>query len=210
MAKRVDHRRVKVHLTLTMEEWAERLGVHKRTIIRWVKQEGLEAIADKRPWLIRGSDLKAFLDDRASRRKRPCKTGEMYCFTCRSPREPAGGMLDYVPQTALSGLVMALCPSLAFAHRVLLSRPALPESPSTFAGQVHSHPQGEKEDQGTDHPSAPLAQSEQSGLTSNNQSQTLLTVTASGVPNYLTTDSHSLSAELSKRGRNGTQEQLFR
>ena len=56
------------------------------------------------------------------------------------------------------------------------------------ARQATSHPEGEKEDQGRNHPSAPLAQPEPSSITSTQPSQTLLNVTVSGGPDYLTTD----------------------
>lgn len=109
MGKRVDYRRVKSHQTLTPQEWADRLGVTKNTILRWIKADGLEAIIDQKPYLIRGVDLKAFLKVRKKSKRFDCKTGEMACFACNKPRRPVGGMLDYTPLSGVSGRLTGLC-----------------------------------------------------------------------------------------------------
>jgi hypothetical protein len=42
----------------------------------------------------------------------------MYCFKCRSPKKPAADMADYLPITATSGNLRALCPDCGtFMHR---------------------------------------------------------------------------------------------
>lgn len=109
MAKRVDPRRVKIHWTRTPDEWARKLGVHKNTIHRWIKSEGLEAITDQRPFLIRGVDLKEFLTRKRKKRRFNCKTGEMPCFSCNQPRAPADIGLEYTPTSSTSGRLVGLC-----------------------------------------------------------------------------------------------------
>jgi hypothetical protein len=42
----------------------------------------------------------------------------MYCLKCRSPKQPAAGMADYLPMSATSGNLRALCPDCGkFMHR---------------------------------------------------------------------------------------------
>ena len=101
-------RHVKVLRNYTVEEAAKTVDAHKNTVRRWIK-DGLPTIDNRRPSLILGSELRAFLDARRERAKRPCPPGFMFCFKCRAPRRPASGMIDYEPRTLTSGNVSALC-----------------------------------------------------------------------------------------------------
>ena len=109
MAKRVDPRRVKIHWTLTPEEWARKLGVHKNTVRRWIKSDGLPAITDQRPYLIRGIDLKTFLTENRKKKRFDCRPGQMACFSCNRAREPANIGLEYTPIHPTSGRLVGLC-----------------------------------------------------------------------------------------------------
>ena len=72
MAKRhPNHRRVKLHRNYTVEEIASLLFVHKNTVREWVKL-GLPVIDNKRPMLILGQELAAFLQARRIKNKRTC------------------------------------------------------------------------------------------------------------------------------------------
>jgi excisionase family DNA binding protein len=108
MAKRLSRRGIKIHRNYTVEEVARALEVAKGTVLRWVKSSDLPAITDQRPFLILGSALAAFLDARR-KPKVGCKANECYCFSCRTPREPAGGMADFVPLDARGGNLKAIC-----------------------------------------------------------------------------------------------------
>jgi hypothetical protein len=110
MAKRnPNHRLVKIHRSYTVEEIAKLFGIHKNTVRHWVK-EGLTTIDNKRPMLILGHDLSAFLQARRAKNKRPCKPGELYCVRCRTPKRPAGDMAEYSPITEKFGNLTAICP----------------------------------------------------------------------------------------------------
>jgi hypothetical protein len=42
----------------------------------------------------------------------------MYCLKCRSPKQPAAGMADYLPISDTSGNLRAFCPDCGkFMHR---------------------------------------------------------------------------------------------
>jgi len=66
---------------------------------------------DRRPMLILGRELSAFLYARRSENKRSCKPGEIYCVRCRSPQRPAGDMADYEVVTETLGNLIGICPA---------------------------------------------------------------------------------------------------
>lgn len=103
-----NHRLVKIHRNYTVEEIAELFGTHKNTVRRWVKA-GLATSDDKRPMLILGQDLSAFLQARRAKNKLPCKPGEIYCVRCRTPKIPAADMAEYTPVTEKFGNLIAIC-----------------------------------------------------------------------------------------------------
>ena len=83
MPKRVPYRKIKPHRPYTPFEAATVLGAHRQTVIRWVKEQGLAADTNLKPWLIEGHDLRVFLGERQSRRKRKLDIHAFYCFGCR-------------------------------------------------------------------------------------------------------------------------------
>jgi excisionase family DNA binding protein len=101
-------RLAKIHRSYTVDEVATLFGIHKNTVREWIKR-GLPTNDDRRPMLILGRDLVAFLTARRAKNKRTCLPGELYCFRCRAPRAPAGAMVDYVPLTATLGNLAAIC-----------------------------------------------------------------------------------------------------
>jgi hypothetical protein len=110
MAKRhPNYRLVKIHRSYTVEEIASLLGTHKNTVRAWVKA-GLPTSDRKRPMLILGVDLAAFLQARRTNHKQSCKPDEFYCVRCRSPKAHAGGMVDWLPVTETIGHLQAICP----------------------------------------------------------------------------------------------------
>ena len=100
---------VKIHRNYTVEEIACRLDIHRNTVREWIKR-GLLTIDDRRPMLILGRDLFAFLQAKRIKNKRPCRPGEMYCLRCRKPKTPALNMAEYQPKTQTLGNLFGICP----------------------------------------------------------------------------------------------------
>ena len=124
MRKRYPNPRlVKIHRSYTVEEVARLLGKHKNTVRKWVK-DGLATIDNKRPMLILGHDLVAFIKKRRAKNKQSCKPGELYCVRCRVPKFPAGDMAEYSPVTEKFGNLIAICPDCnsIMNQRVSLAR----------------------------------------------------------------------------------------
>ena len=117
--RRPSRRAVKLHRNYTVDEAARVLGISKGTVRRWVKT-GLAAITDRKPILILGGDLIAFIDARLATKQR-CQLDECFCFSCRAPRQPAFDAVEFVPLTATSGNLRALCETCATVMHKRLS-----------------------------------------------------------------------------------------
>lgn len=104
-----NHRLVKIHRSYTVEEIASRLVVHRNTVRDWIKR-GLQTVDTRRPLLVRGQDLVAFLQERRKKNKCSCQPGEIYCVRCRTPQKPAGDMAEYLPMTPKLGNLVGICP----------------------------------------------------------------------------------------------------
>jgi hypothetical protein len=105
---RPDRRRIKMHLSYTVDEAARTVGIRKPAVRRWMKA-GLPVIDSRKPALIRGVDLLEFLKARA-KPKQPCPPGHAYCVKCKAPHPPDGGMAEFVQLTPTNGNLRGLCP----------------------------------------------------------------------------------------------------
>ena len=122
--RRVDPRRIKLHRPYAVDEAARALDVHPNTVRHWIAQ-GLPAFASKRPVLIEGRDLRAFLLDRRKRAARPCSPGTLFCLKCRAPSRPALGMVDFVAHSATGGNLRALCETCGTVMHQRVARSAI-------------------------------------------------------------------------------------
>jgi excisionase family DNA binding protein len=109
MARRFNCRRVKIHRTYTIAEVAALLGAHRHTVRRWIAA-GLSTTDAKRPLLIHGAELRAFLKAREPV-KQKCRPGEFYCLSCKVPKRPAFDMAQYTPSAPSRGLLRGFCPT---------------------------------------------------------------------------------------------------
>lgn len=106
--RRASPARVKIHRSYTIAELAECCGVHRNTVRHWLTK-GLEPLKGLRPLLFHGAAVRSFLAKQRASRRRPCPPGHLYCLRCRVPRQPALGMMDYVPMKEHSGNLRGLC-----------------------------------------------------------------------------------------------------
>jgi Helix-turn-helix domain len=89
-------------------EIAKLFGLHRNTVRQWLK-EGLRPIDLRRPILVYGSDLKAFLAQRQKQRRQKCAPGEFFCFRCRAPRRAWGNLVEAAPYTQKISKLTAIC-----------------------------------------------------------------------------------------------------
>lgn len=92
----------------TFKMAARIVGVSLATFRKWPKQ-GLRAITDKRPYLVRGADLIDFLTKRMEQNRCPMGKGQFHCMTCHAPRDAEPGSLAYTPQTTRTGRLSGRC-----------------------------------------------------------------------------------------------------
>jgi hypothetical protein len=86
-------RLIKRAYTYFVGEIADLFDVHRNAVRRWIGA-GLPTVDERRPFLIHGGDLIAFLDARQARRKQRCASDELYCFHCRCPRRARFGRVE--------------------------------------------------------------------------------------------------------------------
>ena len=111
MAKRNQNPRLaKIHRSYKVDEIADLYGIHKNTVLNWIKQ-GLSTSDNKRPLMILGSDLNVFHAKRRVKNKHPCKPNEIYCMKCKIPKEPATGMVEYQSVNEKTGNIIGICPA---------------------------------------------------------------------------------------------------
>jgi hypothetical protein len=108
MGRRAQASKVKANRCYSYQDAADALDVSYVTVRSWARQ-GLTVMADTRPVLILGNDLKEFLTRRNARRRRSLASGELYCFTCKAARLPKNLVALYRPQSPRSGRLEGVC-----------------------------------------------------------------------------------------------------
>ena len=120
MPKHPSPQRVKRHQIYTVWEAAAAVGVHRQTVIRWIKDKGLSADMSQRPWLIEGRVLKVFLEERRTRGKCRLRPDQIFCLPCRGPMNPDGRMVDFHFKTPSTGCLIGICPDCdRLMHRII-------------------------------------------------------------------------------------------
>jgi hypothetical protein len=103
-----NHNLVKIHRNYSFEELAAVFGVHKNTVVGWVKK-GLPCLKERRPFLIMGVDAREFLKAQRVEKKQRCKPNEFYCMRCKTPTKPAENLVDFFPISTAKGRLMGFC-----------------------------------------------------------------------------------------------------
>jgi hypothetical protein len=105
---------------------AKLFGIHRNTVLHWLK-DGLAAIDDRRPIVVHGTVLKAFVTERQQARRQKCAPGELFCFRCRAPRRAWGDMADLTVRTEKIANLTALCSVCETATHKSIRRADVPK-----------------------------------------------------------------------------------
>jgi excisionase family DNA binding protein len=108
MARRPKRRAIRKHKPYTTEKVAAALGVCRATVRNWVTRQGLPAFRERRPWILNGEDIIAFLEAREEP-KAKCAFDECYCLKCRTPRAAAFGEAEILITKTGRPNLRALC-----------------------------------------------------------------------------------------------------
>jgi hypothetical protein len=127
--------RIKQACSYDLADIAKLLGVHRNTVRHWLK-DGLAAIDNRRPVLVHGTVLKAFIKERRQARRQKCQPGEFFCFRCRAPRKPWGDMADLSVRTAKIANLTALCRVCETAMHKTVRRTDVPKIANLISLQV--------------------------------------------------------------------------
>jgi hypothetical protein len=92
---KINYQGVSKHMPYKIKELPEILHVDKKTIRRWITEKGLKTVpGSKHPILIRGSDLKQFLRDKDSKKKKiKLERHEFNCLHCKAARRAKRGSI---------------------------------------------------------------------------------------------------------------------
>jgi hypothetical protein len=138
MMKKYHLRLIKTRRSYSFKEAAELLGTHVRTVQSWRKQ-GLKVIEGAYPYLVLGSELKAFLGQRQSLRKTKLKSNELYCVACKKAVVPVDVKTvannRIVGKNKQSITLKGVCPHCGNPVNRFGSRP-LPETPKAPAAKA--------------------------------------------------------------------------
>ena len=131
MPKHLNPNRAKIHRNYTVEEVANLFSIHKNTVRTWIKN-GLPVCDERRPILILGAQLRAYLQEKRQSRKHKCRIDEMFCMRCRCPRRPAADMVDLA--TCGQGNLQSHLPASTSNRRSKNRQPTLfsPRSRATY------------------------------------------------------------------------------
>ena len=106
--RKPDLRRIRPTKTYTLPDIARVLARDIKTVRGWVRR-GLPTLDDRRPPLVLGADLLAWLKDQWLRLKQKCGPNELFCCRCRIPRLPRRGSVSLKVKNARMLSIKGLC-----------------------------------------------------------------------------------------------------
>ena len=111
MAKVISTRAIRSARLYTADEAAKVVKVSLQCIRKWLR-EGLPSLRTVRPLLIRGCDLRSWIEARKKAKKRVrLEPHEFYCVRCKTAKTPFGDMIDCCDNNVRSLRLSALCPT---------------------------------------------------------------------------------------------------
>ncbi|WP_435258094.1 helix-turn-helix domain-containing protein [Thioclava sp. FR2] len=108
MREKIRIRSIKSARVMTVTEAARALRVSTGTVRDWIRK-GLPVLANERPTVLRGTDLKTWLAERKRRRHVDLAPHEFMCLRCKAARVPLGGLVDSRAQNGRTLRLEALC-----------------------------------------------------------------------------------------------------
>ena len=112
MARKLNGHAFSIHRAYTVSEIADKLQVHRQTVLRWIRAGDLQPVDGSRPILIEGTTLKAYFATRQPK-KQKCGVDEWFCMKCLTPRKAAFGEAEIVTANLVTCNVQALCEECA-------------------------------------------------------------------------------------------------
>lgn len=103
-----DVRRIKSELTYTPSEIERALGVHKNTVLKWLR-DGLKRIDTERPYLVYGQELVNFLRQKQQNRHQTCLPHEMFCVKCQKPQFVLNNAVDIEIYNQKQLIIRGIC-----------------------------------------------------------------------------------------------------
>ncbi len=108
MARRLNGRAISIYRSYLVNEIATALGVHRGTVLRWIRSGELTPIDGGRPIYVHGRTLLEFLERRKPKRQQ-CQLNEWPCMKCRGPRQAAFGEAEIISGNRCTCNIRALC-----------------------------------------------------------------------------------------------------
>lgn len=92
--KHIKYNTIKSLYSYSVTELSTLLAHQEATVYRWIINEGLETIDDKKPTMIFGKCLINFLKHRQRKNKKSLNLTQIYCCKCREPQTPEKNTIE--------------------------------------------------------------------------------------------------------------------
>ncbi len=131
MGRRANPMAVKSALAYEITEAAVALGVTPATIRNWIN-DGMPAMASRRPYLILGANIRTYLRAKYAKAKTPLASDELFCPTCGRGRAPAAMQVTCRTNTPKTELLQGICSHCGSISNRMISTMRHPEFAETF------------------------------------------------------------------------------
>ncbi len=99
---KINSQKIYTHRSYTIKELSDALSVDEKTCFRWI-EEGMKTIPGcKKPILIKGRDIKKFLNNRKMKKKIKLNRSQFLCLTCKKASYAKRGSIRVVGKKKLA------------------------------------------------------------------------------------------------------------